>query len=448
MTRRTSLWLGAAALTAACTPVPPVTVSAPVVVAPSVPTADVSEFSAAGVPVIFKSVRANDVVAVRLYLKGGSANLSAATAGIESFIADLGERGTEKYDKDTFTALATRTGTSIGGSAAYDYSVFVAQGVRQHWDTMWDLFTQATLQPTLPPAEVEIVRGQLLNAIRQQQDDPDSYLSLLGDSVVYAGHAYAALPSGTATSVAALTRDQLNEWRRTRMTKENLLVVVVGNVSRVDLENKIAASFGQLPERGGTAVTLRPLVPITKDVLIIERQLPTNYIAGYYAAPAPSEADYPAFRVASSILSNRLFEEVRTKRNLSYAVAARLFDRRSNVGQIYVTAVNPDTTLRVMLAEVRRLQTEPVPADIVGERVSVLVTQYWLGQETNMNQAAQLGIFELVGGGWENLYTYANRLRAVTPANIQRVAQQYMRNARFVVIGDPTKIPRELFTSL
>lgn len=447
MMRRTSLWLGIAALTAACAPVPAV-VSAPVVVAPSAPTADVSEFTVAGIPVIFKAVQANDVVAVRLYLKGGSANLSPATAGIESFIAELGERGTEKYDKDAFAALAARTGTSIGGNAAYDYSVFVAQGVRQHWDAMWDLFTQATIRPTFPPAEVEIVRGQLLNAIKQQQDNPDSYLALLGDSVVYAGHAYAALPFGTATSVAALTRDQLMEWRRTRMTRENLLLVVVGNVSRADLESKIAASFGQLPERGGTAVMLRPLVPITKDVLVIERQLPTNYIAGYYAAPAPSEADYAAFRVASSILSDRLFEEVRTKRNLSYAVAARIFDRRSNVGQIYVTAVSPDTTLRVMLSEIRRMQTEPVPADIVGERVSVLVTQYWLGQETNMNQAAQLGVFELVGGGWENLYTYANRLRAVTPADIQRVAQQYMRNARFVVIGDPAKIPRELFTSL
>jgi predicted Zn-dependent peptidase len=71
-----------------------------------------------------------------------------------------------------------------------------------------------------------------------------------------------------------------------------------------------------------------------------------------------------------------------------------------------------------------------------------------MSQQTNMGQAAELGGWELVGGGWENGQAYLQRLRAVTPAVVQRVAQAYIKNARFVVLGDPAKVDRKLFLTL
>jgi predicted Zn-dependent peptidase len=71
-----------------------------------------------------------------------------------------------------------------------------------------------------------------------------------------------------------------------------------------------------------------------------------------------------------------------------------------------------------------------------------------VGQETNLGQATQLGTYELTGGGWRNALTLVDRVKAVTPADIQRVANRYFRNARFVVVGDPKKVDRTLFQSL
>ena len=73
---------------------------------------------------------------------------------------------------------------------------------------------------------------------------------------------------------------------------------------------------------------------------------------------------------------------------------------------------------------------------------------YWAGQETNMGQARQLGDWELTGGGWRNALTYTDRLARVSPADVRRVAQRYLTRARFVVIGDPKKVDRALFTSM
>lgn len=409
--------------------------------------AGTTKFSVSGIPVIFKPVRANDVVAVRVYLRGGSANLTPRTAGIEALMLEAAQEGTTRFDKDALNERLVETGTSISAEAGYDYSVLSVRGVRQHWNEAWDLFSQVALHPTFPASEVELVRSRMLDQLKRIPDNPDSYLSFLADSTLYAGHAYAARPGGTPQSVAGIKRDELASWHRRRFTKENLLIVVVGNVSREDVRAKIAETFGRLPARGGRAVAIRPLRPVTPDVIVVKRDLPTNYITGYFSAPPPSHPDFAALRVATDILSNRLFEEVRTKRNLTYAVGAGLGARAANMGSLYVTAVEPDTTLRVIFSEVKRLQQEPVPSSRLAENVATYLTRFWLNQQSSMGQAGQLGAFELIGGGWENLYRFADAVRRVTPADVQRVAQKYMQHGRFAVIGDPAKVNRPLFVS-
>ena len=406
-----------------------------------------SKFQVSGIPVILKPVTANDVIAVRLYVRGGSSNLSPSTAGIESFMLDVATHGTAKYSKDAFNERLTETGTSISSDAGYDYSSMALQGVRQHWNEAWDLFTEAALKPSFPASEVELVRAQLVDALKRIPDDPDSYLVYLADSSLYAGHKYAVSPQGTPASIGAITRDALANWHKQRFTRENLLIVVVGNVSRADLTQKIESTFGRLPATGGTAIRAPRLAAVTPDVMVVKRELPTNYIAGYFAAPPPSDPDYAALRVATDILSDRLFEEVRTKRNLTYSVGAGLSTRAANRGSLYVTAVEPDTTLKVILTQVRRLQREPLPQSTLSENVNTFLTEFWMSQQSNMGQAQQLGLFELLGGGWQNLGRFVDAVRRVTPADVQRVATRYMQHARFAVIGDPAKIDRQLFTS-
>ena len=408
----------------------------------------IEDFRVAGIHVIHKPIAANDVIAVTLYLTGGSAALTPKMAGVEQMIVSTATLGTEKYTKDQFTALSTATGTNIDGQTTRDYTMFLLRAVREHWDDAWDLFAQAVAHPTFPQAEVELTRAQQVNGLKQRTDDPDSYLTELGDSVTYAGHPYALDPEGTPESVGALTRDDLAHWHKRRLTKANILIVVVGNVSRADLSAKIAAAFGKLPATGGSAPRVPALAAAKPTVTVVERSLPTNYIQGMYVTPNRASRDLPALQLATRMLSERLFEEVRTKRNLTYAVGSGISTGLTGRGWLYVTAIEPDTTLKVILTEVRRLQREPVSRERLQETLNTYGTGYWMSQETNMGQAQQLGLWELTGGGWRNALTYVDRMKTVTPADVQRVATRYLKNARFVVIGDPKKIDRALFQSL
>ena len=406
--------------------------------------AQVTKFDVGGIPVIMKPITANDVIAVRLYLKGGSASLTPANAGVEAMMLAASTQGTAKYDKDAFAHLSTETGTNIGSAASVDYSVLTMQGVRQNWDKAWDLFTQAALYPKFPTAEVDIVKGQMIDAAKRRGDDPDQYLNYLADSLFYAGHPYAVVPAGTEASLGSLNSAALAAWHKQRMTKENLLIVVVGNVSRQDLTNKVQAAFGGLPATGGKATAVKAVASVTPEIVLVERSLPTNYITGYYAAPSLTDPDYIAFRAATDMLQDRLFEEVRTKRNMTYAVAAGLETRAANRGRFYVTAVDPDTTVKVIYSTIKSLQDNAPTAASVAENANASLTSYLMGQDTNMGQASALGLWEITGGGWQNYQKFIAGYKTVTAADIQRVAKKYMQHGRFVVIGDPKKITRSV----
>jgi len=181
-------------------------------------------------------------------------------------------------------------------------------------------------------------------------------------------------------------------------------------------------------------------------VEITQRGLPTNYIQGLFTAPSLTANDIYPMSVALNLLRDRVFEEVRVKRNLSYAPNAFLASQGANVGGIYVTAVDANQAVSVMLDQIRRLQSQPINQQDITDVASQFLTSYYMGQETNAAQAANLAEYELLGAGWRNSYEMISRLRAVTPADVQRVAQKYMRNIRFVVIGDPKSIDTNVFT--
>src|SRR5262249_28822751 len=158
--------------------------------------------------------------------------------------------------------------------------------------------------------------------------------------------------------------------------------------------------------------------------------------------------EFASAMIAMSLLQFREFEEVRSKRNLSYAPSAGL-RLRSTVpwGVLYVTAVDPNTTLRVMLGEAQRLRAEPPTEKEVTATKSVFLTDYLTQSEATDGQAAMLGEAELYGGDWRLARTLPERIRAVTPGAVQSFAVKYVRRLQTVVLGDPAKIDRALFTS-
>ena len=275
--------------------------------------------------------------------------------------------------------------------------------------------------------------------------------------VTIAGECVGTIGRGLVVLVGSAREEVLNNLRHREsqnflvafvatlciLTAAAALIHLVGGQRRlIDRLARNEARFQATFEQA--AVGICEVAPDAR-LLRVNRRL--AQMLGYDEEEMPGRSWATLLDEMSRLTAVRLFEEVRTKRNLSYAVQAGLSQRRTNYGLLYVTAVQPDTTLKVMLAEVEKLKNEPITAQRLAATVNGFLTEYWLAQETNMGQATTLGTYELVGGGWENAETFTDRVRAVTPADIQRVAREYLKNVNFAVIGNPSAINGQLFTS-
>jgi zinc protease len=302
------------------------------------------------------------------------------------------------------------------------------------------------LRPSFTKEDVSLVQQRMVVSLSDDTDNPDVYLQKLQERVAYAGHPYLNDTGGTPETIAKLAPEDLRAYHTKLMETSRLLLVIVGDLNPSDVRGLVTASFGKLPRGNYKPQEVPPLSFEKSTVEVTPRDLPTNYIQGLFTAPTLTSPDIYAMRVASSLLRDRVFEEVRVKRNLSYAPDAFLRTQAANVGGLYVTAVDANQSIRVMLTEIARLQSEPVSADDIHAVVAQYLTTYYLGQETNAAQAGELAQYELIGGGWRNSVDFLERLTAVTPADVQRVAQKYMRNIRFVVLGNPNSVNTSVFT--
>ena len=399
-----------------------------------------SGYEIEGIRVVHRLTPANDVVAANLYLLGGSRQMTNENAGIETLLLEASERGTRAYSKDRLRRATARLGSTIVVDADPDWTMFGLRATRATFDSTWMILASRLMHPTLEPGEYELVKEQILTAVRQRTDNPDALVAALADSFAFAGHPYARQPVGTVQSIGALTVEDVKRYHAQQIVKSRLLLVIVGNVPRSRVERLVRRTIAQLPA-GSYAWTLPDTVSIPGSGFVFEqRSLPTNYILGIYAGPSAASRDYQALRVASAVLSGQLFAEIRSRRNLTYAVDAPFFERAIGAGGLYVTTVSPDTTLALMRQQVAALQQGTIDGDALERLIQQFITEYFLNNETNAEQATFLARAQLYRGDYRAGERFVDELRQVTPDDVQRVSRRYMRNIRFAYVGDRQRL--------
>lgn len=405
----------------------------------------VQSFDVDGVKVLLRPASAHEVVAVRLYVRGGVTHLDLARAGAEAMYARVSRRGTERFSKRELNAALARHGIDLGTAAGHDYTIYNLRCLKRFFDIAWDLFVQVILHPTLEREEMEIVRQQMLLDLRQAQDSPDGALVDLARAHCYAGHPYAPNPLGTLESIAGLDEETLRAHMRRALVRSNLVLAAAGDLTAADLSARVHAAFASLPAGEGPPPLAPPLAYAAGNSHVEARDTPTNYILGQFVAPPSRHDDYHAALVACSILRDRFFEEVRTKRNLSYAPSASLGNDAANLGSIYVTAVDPRATLAVMRDEMRRLANDALDRRELGDKIRVFLTRYHMQNETHHAQAGFLASHEILAGGWKRSLEFVPRLESISPDDVQRVAGQCLRRIQYFYVGDPAGAAPEIF---
>jgi zinc protease len=388
-----------------------------------------------------------ELVTTEVVIRGGLPASDPATVGVERLaIFTAASGGTEQLPKEAFQKRLARLGSTLEARADADGSALEAKSLAEAWPETFDLLVDAFLNPALPASELELQRARQLRELRRIEEEPDLLLVDLGRRAVFDGTPYAQRVLGTKDTVPVLTIDDVRRQLQAMRTRNRLLVVVVGNVHPDAVVARARAAFGTLPSGSPLPPPVaRPRFSVPR-VSGVQRPLPTNYLLAQVPGPAWNEPEFVTGLVAARILGDREFEAIRTKRNLTYAVAAGLISRqRLPLAVLYVTAVDPATTWRAMQEEVRRLQEEEVESERLSGAKAELRTRWLMDGESTDGEAQQLARAELLGGDWRLQRTVPDGFPAVTGPQVMAYARRWFRGWQVAVVGDPAKVDVAMF---
>jgi len=413
--------------------------------APHLFAQDTKEFTVEGIKVIHKYVP-KDVISVRLFVEGGTGNYTKDKQGIENVTLNLMvEGGTTKMSKLEFKTAAEKIGTSFGASTNLDYGTMSMTCIKMFWDNSWNLFSDAILNPAFPENEFSILKEQLIANAKQSMADPDSYLAVLSRQVAFEGKDYAKSPEGTPETLETITRDEVSNYYKRTIGKKRIFLVVVGNITEADLTEKIKSTLAALPY--GVAASSENRVLITQPKKFVEdRDIATNYIRGIMSAPFANTEEGISYRIAMSILGDRYFTELRTKRSLSYAPSA--FFAASAVsnpyGVIYISTTDPKQSMQVMTDELNKIKREGFTEVELTDKKQEFLTGYYLTLETTGNQADALGAAEL-SGGWEQLDKITAEVNEAKLVDLNKVFDKYSKAIVWTYLGKKDAVKEEDF---
>jgi len=408
-----------------------------------------------------------DIMAARLFFRAGSRYDTIPGTG--HLMATVMTKGTSTKSSLEIAEQVESIGAGLGTESTTDYFLVSLKTISADFTEMLELTGEIVRDPSFPEREVELEQRLTLQSIRSQREQPFSIAFAELRSAMYADHPYALSTFGTEESVATLTRQDLQDYHRTHLRPDNLVVTLVGCLDPVQAIAQFEASFGDWqnpetpvlrptmptvtprPHRVGFAQdtqqsiimlgylapsVLSPVLPETTKITTTKTTTELNPIA------APLAHDYAALKLLNTYLGNglssRLFVELREKRGLAYDVSAfypTRVDTSQFVAYIGTAPQNTETALDGLKFEVDRLMEHRLEEEELETAKSKLLGQYALGKQTNAQIAQVLGWYEAIGLGTDFDAVFPALIEAVTADSARETARRYFRDPYVSVVG-------------
>jgi zinc protease len=407
-----------------------------------------------GLQVVAVSHHEQPAVSLRLIVRAGGAQDPASKPGVATLAASLLDQGTTTKSAEEIASTIDSIGGALGTGAGSDLTFVNAVVMKDSLALALDLVADVARHPAFDPEEVERQRQQILSGLKVSYDDPDYLAGTVFDRIVYGPHPYGRPDAGTPASIASVTRDDLLAFHRTWFGANNAILAIVGDVSADEAFAGAQRAFGDWPRVDSSAASsLDPPAP-ARRVVVIDRPgaVQTEIRVGNIALPR-KHPDFFALDLAMKILGgeggNRLHRVLRSDRGLTYGASADANALKEAGDIVAETDTRSETTgeaLRLMVDEFWRLQRDRVSERELSDAQAYLTGSFPLTIETPSAIALQVLNAVFYGLDLDELQTFRERVNAVTPDDIQRVARQYLHPDKLtiVLVGDASTFATQL----
>jgi zinc protease len=393
--------------------------------------------TARGIPILVRPKGGAPLAHLGVFMLGGASDEPEEYAGLTMLLARTALKGTERRDAARIAEEAELLGGAISpstGSESFGWSISVPSA---HVAAALDLLADVAQRATMPEAVLETERAIAVSDLALQRDDMYRYPLRLLTRAAFQDHPYGVPVSGFESSLAAIDTERLRTWHRERVLAAPAVIVIVGDVDPDDAAAAAARHFDAL--RSGEPIPLAPpRWPAAPVVSYEAREKAQTALA--LAFPSPSRSDderYAAHLLAgiASGLGGRFFEELRDRRSLAYTVSAYASERRLAGMFVSYIATSPEQeeeARRGLLDEFAKLREAPVTDEELARSKEYAIGAHAIHQQSGAAVLGDVLDAWLFGRSLAELDEHDARIRAVTPRDIQELAQRYFDESRLV----------------
>jgi zinc protease len=395
-----------------------------------------------GLQVVLVSHHEQPAVSVRMIVRAGAAQDPREKLGVAMLTAALLDQGAGKRSAQEIADTIDFVGGILGTGAGTDLTYVNAIVLKDSLPLAFQLLADVVRRPTFAAEEIDRQRQQAMSGLKVAAEDPDSLASRVIDRLIYGFHPYGLPGTGTAATLSSLTRQDVVDFHRQYYVPNNALMAIVGDVDPNEAFEGVQQAFGDWASRD--VPPFKPIDPPapTRRVVVIDKPdaVQTEVRVGQIGI-ARRHDDFLALDQAVKILggegANRLQQVLRSQRGLTYGASAELDTYKAAGGIVAETDTRSNATaevLRVTVDEFLRLQRERVYEGELEGAQAYLAGHFPLTIETPDAIATQVLNHLFYELPLEELQTYPDRVRRVSPDDVQRVARAYLRPDRLAIV--------------
>lgn len=396
-----------------------------------------------GARVLFVSARDLPMLDVRIVFDAGSAR-DGDRSGLASLTASMLTQGAGGWDADAIAERLEGVGAQLSASADRDMTAVALRTLTRQpaMDTAVETLTRVLTAPAFASDDLERLRRNTLIALRQDEESPSTVGQKALFRKVFGSHPYAADPSGTKDSVAALTREDLVGFHQSHYTGSNAVVAIVGDLDRAGAEALAERVTAGLP--GGERPVELPAVADLPATELERLEFPSSQTHVFAGQPGMrrGDPDYFTLYVGNHILGGSglvslLMEEVREKRGLSYSVYSYFVPlARPGPFMMGLQTKNDqaDQAREVMLATLQRFVQEGPTEEELAAAKKNLTGGFPLRIASNASIVQYLAVIGFYGLPLDYLNRFTERVEAVTAEQIRDAFSRRVHPDRLAIV--------------
>jgi predicted Zn-dependent peptidase len=366
-------------------------------------------------------------VSIGVWLTRGSRHEAAPQSGIAHFVEHMLFKGTATRNAEDIAQEIDSIGGQLDAFTAKEYASYYIKVLDEHLETAVDLLSDIVRHPRFAAEDIEKEKKVILEEIKMVEDTPDDLVHELFTQHFWEGHALGRPILGSKETVESFASPILREYFGTTYVAPNLIVAAAGNVDHAAVRDLVSRAFAALPTAtapyDGTAPRVVP------QVLVRTKELEQSHVClGTNSYPQNHPDRYVGYimnTVLGGSMSSRLFQNVREKRGLAYAVFSGLSAYR-DAGNltIYAGCANEAVPEVVDLCvdELKGLKQSPVPAPELRRAKDHLKGSLMLSLENTASRMSHLARQEIYFERHFGLDETLAGVERVSAEDVQRVA--------------------------